>query len=127
MALRAVLCAGISAVVLAGGLVDAPIAGDANTVQYLDGVWSVSGVAGSPVNVSARVPGDLISDLEAAGVVGDPLFGFNFQGSVWDSGNWTYTTSFTPAAAILAGADAYLVFDSLKMAGWVASRGRTSD
>lgn len=115
--LREVLLCGFCFVfsLAGGGLVDAPIAGDANSIQYLDGeAWTVTS---TPVNVSARVPGDLISDLEAAGIVSDPLFGLNFQGDLWDSGNWTYSISFEPIQAVLSGADAFLVFDSLKMAG----------
>ena len=122
MQLRTLLwCAELCALSSAAGLIDEPIAGDANAVQYLDGSWRVTGAVN--ITVPARVPGDLLSDLEAAGIVGDPLFGLNFQGNAWDSGNWTYVVEFTPDPALLAGADAYLVFDSLKMAGCVRCGG----
>ena len=51
----------------------------ATAVSYLDGVWTAStegdAEAGTPVDtINATVPGDIISDLFAAGRVGNPLF-----------------------------------------------------
>jgi hypothetical protein len=110
---------------LAGGvapsLVDRPIIGDA--VQYLDGIWGVSngkvgagtggwggGVAATHtsyptslwqgIEVDGAVPGDLLTDLQRGGVIGDPFYELNFipwgatEVPVWDAGNWTYTTTF---------------------------------
>ena len=61
------------------------------------------------------VPGDLISDLEAAGLVGDPYFENNFlNSSLWSSLLWSYTKTFTLPSAT-AAADALLVFEGIKM------------
>lgn len=46
------------------------ISGDA--FQSLDGAWSVQ-AQGSTAVLPATVPGDLITDLEVANVIGDPL------------------------------------------------------
>ena len=35
------------------------------------------------------VPGDIISDMELAGVIGDPLFEVTFEGGLWDASIWT--------------------------------------
>ncbi len=63
------------------GLVDEPMASAAGPPQYLDGPgWTVSNGA---LTVGARVPGDLLTDLQVAGVIGDPLFEDNFAGRAW--------------------------------------------
>lgn len=90
----AILCAICSAVHSLGGterqddrvrLRDAPIAG--TWARYLDsegadGSWTatagtstgVAAAAQAPLTINASVPGDLISDLHAAGEIGNPLF-----------------------------------------------------
>ena len=41
------------------------------------------------------MPGDLVTDLQRAGVIEDPLFGANFKNaSVWNGPQWNYTTTF---------------------------------
>ncbi len=114
--------AALSGTVLATGLVDSPIAGDGNIIQYLDGEgWTVTN--GADINIGARVPGDLITDLQLAGVIGDPLYELNFQATTWDDTNFNYSTTFTVDASITSrltaspSTDVLLVFDSLKMAG----------
>jgi len=74
--------------------------------------WSVSN--GTTV-VKGNVPGDLITDLELGGVIGDPLYMLNFKVPVWDMGNWTYTLAFTPSADVGATANQMIVFEGLKM------------
>lgn len=108
---------------------DAPLATDA--LQIITGAagadWTVSSEHWS-VTAPAAVPGDLITDLQRAGIVSDPWFELNFlntttpghQGApIWDVGTWTYVASVTPsaplAAALAAGATASLVFDGIKM------------
>ena len=65
--------------------------------------------------IDAQVPGDLLSDLQRAGRIGDPLYELNFkdkaQQAVWLQ-DWSYTRTF-----VLEGsaASALLVFDSIKM------------
>jgi hypothetical protein len=56
----------------ASGLLDDPIHGDGNAIQYLDGEgWTVSGLGrtGSPITIGARVPGDLLTDLQIPSVI----------------------------------------------------------
>lgn len=61
------------AVVLRDGLVDNPII-TGIAPQYLDGEgWTLSNTNGSIV-VGASVPGDIVTDLEAASVIGDPIY-----------------------------------------------------
>ena len=60
---------------------------------------------------------DLITDLQKAGVIGDPLFNTNWKGATppWDAGrNWTVSTRFDYPVPP-AGTAAHLVFDSIKM------------
>ena len=79
--------------------------------------------AGPPLNlqIPASVPGDLLSDLQRAGQIGDPYYEKNFlNSSLWNSHTWSYSTTFTPtelARAHLraAGGRVLLVFDGLKM------------
>lgn len=76
----------------------------AHTITSLDGDdWSASTDAHSGLEIPASVPGDIITDLEAAGVVGDPLYEFNFKDftSFWSTENvtWTYTKHFSVAGA----------------------------
>ena len=71
--------------------------------------------------VPAAVPGDLLSDLQASGVIPDPNFGLTFlDTTMWDGCSWTYSTTFdlqpSISAAISSGSgDILLVFDSLKL------------
>ena len=109
---------------LAIGLVDDPVVGSAR--QSLDGLWSVQLPSGAAI--SGSVPGDLLTDMERANVIGDPLFGNNFDffdaaGKVapppWEQGNVTYTTSFTLDAALANASEILLVLDGIKMASGV--------
>ena len=84
----------------------------ASTMQSLDGAWALTDGA-AHAGLPARVPGDLITDLQLAGVIGDPLYEQNFRGNAWDATNWTYTLSFTAADA--ASASHFLVFEGIKM------------
>ena len=71
--------------------------------------------------IKGSVPGDLITDLQAASLVGDPLFELNFKNAtMWDHYTWTYSTTFRIAAPVLerlrsAGSGVLLVFDGVKM------------
>jgi hypothetical protein len=80
------------------------------------------GHGGKKVSIPASVPGDLISDLERAGMIGDPLYELNWlNSSVWDASTWTYTTAF---AAPGAGGTSLLVFDGVKMGARVLVDGK---
>lgn len=82
------------------GLVDHPIAGD--SAVYLDGSdWTTT--AAGVATIPATVPGDLLSDISAAGLVGDILYEINWlNSSIWDKNVWTYKKTFTATAEQLA-------------------------
>ena len=93
------------------------------TLRYLDGVWSASssgGSTGMEHKINASVPGDVISDLEAAGLIGDPWFETNWRddAGMWFR-KWRYSTTFALSSAeaeqLRAGAEIFLVFDGIKM------------
>lgn len=47
------------------------------------------------ITINATVPGDLVTDLQNAGLIGDPLFEVNFRNSsLWHGRTWTYRTTF---------------------------------
>ena len=76
------------------------------------------------------MPGDLISDLQRAGLVGDPLFEDNFlNGSrTWHLPHWDYTKKFQLDGALLqsgaaAGARTVLVLDGVKMGAEISLNG----
>ena len=86
--------------------------------------WTATSSAG--IEVRATVPGDLISDLETAGVVGPTWLDLNWQAdsAVWDLASWTYSTAFPVAGPLLENyADAWLVLDSIKMTANVTLNG----
>ena len=89
-----------------------------NTLLSLDGdAWRLSN---GSLSIPASVPGDLLTDLQSAGLIGDPLYELNFKGKLWDLANWTYTLSFTTQPL----ASSYLVFQGLKHVADVALNGQ---
>jgi beta-mannosidase len=103
----------------AAGLQDAPIVVD--EVTYLDGLgWTASD--GASTDIRATVPGDLISDLEAAGLVGDPWLDLTWRAEshLWDLRTWTYSRAFT---APRRGGAVWLMFDGVKLAANVSLNG----
>jgi beta-mannosidase len=117
---------------LGSGLVDHAIAGT-SLPTYLDSeTWTASTTfagASSPTVIRATVPGDLITDLQMAGLIGDPLYELNWKNfSLWDDNVWTYTQTFTLSAAELAAissgsGDTLLVFDGVKMSSSMTING----
>ena len=110
------------------GLRDEPVA--AAAVHYLDGTWTASTEDNEAAPINGTVPGDIISDLFAAGRIGNPLFENNFkQHSLWTQ-DWTYTTEFAVpedwVPELDAGTDGgiLLVFDSVKMGATVSLNDR---
>lgn len=104
----------------------AVISGDNNgiigsSMQSLNGQWGLANANGS-VSIKGSVPGDLITDLELAGVIGDPLYELNFKTPVWDHGNWTYTLNFT--AEDTSAAHSWLVFQGIKMVADISLNGQ---
>lgn len=78
------------------------------------------------VEISGNVPGDVITDLEKAGVVEDPYYELNFatQSFQWTGRQWTYRKNFTlPAQTLLeqsANGATLLVFEGIKMGAVVS-------
>ena len=122
----------------------------ADSVIYLDGTdWTVeylppppppplAGLRGGPprhntpsdvraaVKIGATVPGDLITDLQRAGLVGDPWTNTNFldQAAAWDRpGRWRYRHQFKLPPS-LAGSSRVLVLDGVKMGARVELDGQ---
>ena len=67
------------------------------------------------------VPGDLITDLEAAGLVADPYFENNWlNSSLWSGRLWSYSKTFTlPSTAAAVDDDVLLVFEGIKMGAMI--------
>ena len=125
------------------GLQDPPVAGALGASQSLDGeAWAVTSADGA-ISVGGVVPGDLLTDLQRAGALPDPLYentfdAYDASGKVatpfWERANVTYTTVFALDArirALAAGGEVLLVLDGVKMAAEVflngASLGVTAD
>lgn len=110
---------------------DVPPAGSGAS-QYLDGEdWTVVSADGA-VSIEGFVPGDLVTDLQLAGVMGDPIYDQNWlswlydkkSAPLWDATNFTYTKIFDADAALLdAGMLVQLTFDGVKMAADVSLNG----
>ena len=86
---------------------------------------NIGAIGSSPLAVPATVPGDLVTDLQRAGVVGNPLFNTNFQNSTaWSGGTWTFSKVFAlPAQMQGPGVSVLLVFDGIKMGATVMVNG----
>ena len=82
------------------------------------------------LTIDAHVPGDLITDLQTAGQIGDPIYELNWlNSSIWEHNIWTYSTEFTldstATMEATAGSQVYLVFDGVKMGATVTLNGNT--
>jgi beta-galactosidase/beta-glucuronidase len=82
--------------------------------------WSVTN---GTTTVPGKVPGDLITDLELGGVIGDPLYELNFKAKDWDICTWNYTTTFTLDTTFTGAAQYLLVFEGIKMVADVSLNG----
>ena len=80
------------------------------------------GAAAAPIEVAATVPGDALTDLQRAGLLGDPLYENTFvtNASLWQLRWWRYSRRFV----LDADADASLVLDGVKMGARVSLNGR---
>ena len=123
--LRSACLVAVLGVAAATGLVDNPVAGD--SLAYLDASAGLTWQAKAPsrgLSIPATVPGDIITDLQRAGVIGDPLYELNWlNSSIWDATVWEYSLSFTATAAQLAATETLLVFDGIKMGANVTLNG----
>eukprot|EP01052_Picozoa_sp_SAG31_P020097 SAG31_NODE_1495_length_8102_cov_5.708021_2_plen_406_part_00 len=80
------------------------------------------------ITINATVPGDLVTDLQRAGAVPDPLFGTNFKNaSMWSGDGWNYSTTFDilPSFAVSGSlpSDSLLVFEGVKMGATLSLNG----
>lgn len=77
------------------------------------------GLRSTPVvSINATVPGDVITDLQRAGMINDPLTDTNWKNTTWFNGEWTYSKTFAwspPPHATAAGGEVLLVFEGVKM------------
>lgn len=133
------LLATASAQLPRGGLLPAELPVGATVTEYLTSgssttpgcSWTVSSAQWG-INVPAILPGDLLSDLAAAGIIGDPWYELNWLNTtfpngdmgapIWDVGDWVYSCSFDSALA-QPGSDVWLVLDGVKMAADVLLNG----
>jgi hypothetical protein len=69
------------------------------------------------VSLNATVPGDLVTDLQRAGIIEDPLTGTNFKNaSIWSGDGWNYSKTFDlPSTFTSVGTSSLLVFEGIKM------------
>lgn len=92
----------LEVVVVAVGLTDEPL-GCAGRI-LLDGQWKASNSL-TGVAINATVPGDLLTDLQTAGILDDLLYDMNYRDPVqtrlFDEGEWVYSTSFMVPTGIL--------------------------
>eukprot|EP01126_Amoeba_proteus_P030934 TRINITY_DN3046_c0_g2_i4.p1 TRINITY_DN3046_c0_g2~~TRINITY_DN3046_c0_g2_i4.p1 ORF type:complete len:906 (+),score=164.89 TRINITY_DN3046_c0_g2_i4:153-2870(+) len=105
---------------LCDGLRDDPIVGD--SVYYLDGNWTLSD---GDETYTAVVPGDIITDLQRAGLIGDPLYDQNWlkYSDVWTLSSWDYSINFTYPPFGRDTNEIYLVFDGIKMGADITLNG----
>ena len=112
----------VVAVLVAG----APVLGDQEVVAertlVLDGDWQLTSDAGHAL--TGVVPGDLITDLERAHLVQDPLYELGWLNNntglapPWTAHVWTYSTQFSAPPSSL------LVFDGIKMCARILVNGK---
>lgn len=111
--------------VRAAGLTNAPVLGDGGANFPLDGgAWFASN---GSVTIPSVVPGDLISDLHAAGRIRDPLYGTAWRddSQAWSSSPWTFSRAFEllPSDDVTFAASVFLVLESVKMSADVVLNG----
>ena len=90
----------------------------------LDGTWTLTSDAGH--QLTGAIPGDLITDLENANIVQDPLYELGFLNNnthtapPWTAHIWTYSKKFEAPPSSL------LVFDGIKMGARIIINGKTA-
>lgn len=127
--LPAVLATAFAVVASARTLRDAPIA-SSGAPFYLDSpacAWTAT-ESSLGLSIPATVPGDVITDLQAAGVIKDPWFELNFldNRTLWDTSSraWNYSTLVTlPPPGAAPGAALLLVFEGIKMGARISLNG----
>jgi hypothetical protein len=94
---------------------------------YLDGRWVATNPASTPNPVPAMVPGDIMTDLQRAGLQPDPYFNSTWQEpsfiAGWNTGLWVYTKQFTSQLQEPSASDQLLVFEGIRMGAMIALNG----
>ena len=99
---------------------DYPMVGE--KIAYLDGDWNATSNKGD--HISATVPGDILTDLQTAGRIQDPLFERNFLNNTeWIKKTWTYSKTFTADSDDVKNGLS-LVFEGIKMSASVHLNGK---
>jgi hypothetical protein len=111
------------------GLVDPAISSGLPPL-YLDGnAWTTTATS-TGQEIGATVPGDLITDIQRAGLMGDALYALNWidHALLWDNDTWTYARTFdvegSGAFSLGQAAEVLLVFDSVKLAADITLNGQ---
>lgn len=111
--MRTLLAAAAAAVARGAALDDELVAA---TIIPLNGpAWTSSN---GEISVRASVPGDLVSDLQFAGVISDPWLDLTWldNATMWDQYTWTFSRAFNvPAGLMTTAADVFLVVEGVKM------------
>jgi beta-mannosidase len=87
------------------------------------------GVRPTPiVTINATVPGEIITDLQRAGLIDDPLTDTNWKNTTWFNGDWAYSKTFawsppTPTHATVSAGEVLLVFEGIKMGAQISLNG----
>lgn len=94
---------------------------------YLDGSDWTASESSLGINISATVPGDVITDLQLAGIISDPWYELNFldNRSLWDTNlSWVYTKNvFLPPQSNASNSSSLLVFEGVRMGAHVIWNG----
>ena len=80
------------------------------------------------ITVPATVPGDLVTDLQRAGVIGDPYFNNSYLNAsiFWNSArtSWRYEKQFQSWSSEMIDTSTLLVLDGVKMAAHITLNGQ---
>eukprot|EP00040_Diaphanoeca_grandis_P031996 m.192725 g.192725 ORF g.192725 m.192725 type:complete len:1196 (-) comp32480_c0_seq1:201-3788(-) len=100
---------------------------------WLDGGdWTATNTGGSRLHrdlihsnpsIQAQVPGDIITDLQRVGKVGDPYWNVTWRDpkfiQAWNDGVWTYSRTFPTTSAMMTSSKTLLVFDGIRMGAMI--------
>ena len=86
-------------------LQDAPVVGGGTLLldgagwvaRTVDGGGGGGGVGGGGITIPATVPGDIVSDLHRAGLIGNPYYEMNWlNSSMWANNTWRCVVTLSP-------------------------------
>lgn len=112
----------------AAGLADPRLAGQEAAIS-LDGAWRAKSADGE--SIVGTVPGDVITDLQRAGKIGDPLYELHWKDPanvrLWNQ-TWTYSRLLPPSLPAQAAGrgddEMLLIFDGVKMGATIRLNGK---